>query len=222
MEEKNIDWREYFKQFAKTAAIKSKDPSTKVGAVIIDKNNRIISTGFNGFPQRCQNIMMSYDRPDKYGSIIHAEMNALIYAKTDLTGMTLFCTEAPCDNCLKHIIASNISKVIYENSEIMKNRGTPEELKTLRRLLKATPDLIVENVNGLKYLDDLDEKASPFEKFHPHGKFYSREELREGNEYIVFENNQTPITRVKVKCGILYENFGLRFKETNNVSFLKI
>jgi dCMP deaminase len=48
-----VNWNEYFFKFAEVAALKSKDPRRQVGCVIVDSNNRIISTGFNGFPKKC-------------------------------------------------------------------------------------------------------------------------------------------------------------------------
>lgn len=216
-----ISWKEYFKNFSNIAALKSKDPSAQVGAVIVDENKRIISTGYNGFPEDCRDIYMSYDRPEKYGSIIHAEMNAILYAKQKLDNTIIYITDAPCDNCLKHIIVSKIKKVYYQSADIMQRRGTEEQFKTIRRLIKAS-DIIVENINGMSYIDEL-QMCFPFEQFHPHEKIYQRNELRENNEYIVVDCNGNQIIRIKIHTGLIYINSKTKTTEyDSNYTFLKI
>lgn len=92
----------------------SHDPSTKVGSIIVDDNKRIISTGYNGFPQKIDDVEEHYsDRNLKYNMILHAEENALIFAKRDLTGCTIYTTPlAPCSRCAAKIIQSGITNVV--------------------------------------------------------------------------------------------------------------
>lgn len=86
-----MDWDEYFLNIAKTVAERSKDPSTKVGAVIIDKHRRPVSFGYNGLIQGADESKLTLsERPLKYYEVIHSEMNAILFAKTDLTGCTLY------------------------------------------------------------------------------------------------------------------------------------
>lgn len=116
-------WDSYFISLCCTISSKSKDPRTRVGCCIVDKSNKIISTGYNGFPscivddpKILATREVSMDSPiTKYDCIIHAEMNALLHAKTDLFGTTLYCTHHPCisGGCLKHIIACGIHRVVY-------------------------------------------------------------------------------------------------------------
>ena len=96
----------------------SKDPSTRVGAVIAD-DKRIISLGYNGFPPGIADDERLLDREQKYEIIIHAEINAMANAHTDITGCDLYVWPMPpCARCATHIIANRIGRVFYpEGSE---------------------------------------------------------------------------------------------------------
>lgn len=91
----------------------SKDPSTRVGAVIADGEYRIVSTGFNGFPRGVQD-KVDVARETKLMRTIHAEDNAILFARRDLRGMRLFVSRPPCANCAAKIIQSGIAQVAYE------------------------------------------------------------------------------------------------------------
>ena len=81
-----MDNDKYFIELAKSVALKSEDPSTKVGCVIVNKQNQVISTGYNNFIIGADKKYMSIDKPMRYLLSVHAEMRALIYAKTSLDG----------------------------------------------------------------------------------------------------------------------------------------
>lgn len=128
----------YFLDLAKTVASASKDPSTKVGAVVVDSSNKIVSTGYNGFVMGCNESLMTFDRPMKYRLIIHAEANALLFAKQDLKNCKIYITDAPCDDCLKLILQSGIREVYYTNLGPMAVRGTEDQKKAVELLIQAT------------------------------------------------------------------------------------
>jgi dCMP deaminase len=128
----------YFLDLAKTVASASKDPSTKVGAVVVDSSNKIVSTGYNGFVMGCNESLMTFDRPMKYRLIIHAEANALLFAKQDLKNCKIYITDAPCDDCLKLILQSGIREVYYTNLGPMSVRGTEDQKKAVELLIQAT------------------------------------------------------------------------------------
>ncbi len=92
----------------------SKDPSTKVGAVITDEKNRIISIGFNGFPRNVEDKPSRLrNRKEKYKFVVHGEINAIVFAKQDLTGATLYTWPfPPCADCAGIIIQSGIKRVV--------------------------------------------------------------------------------------------------------------
>lgn len=94
----------------------SKDPSTHCGAVITRPDLTVVSTGFNGFPIGTPDDLLDYkDRELKLSQVVHAEMNAIVNARADLSGMGMF-TWPPgygptCDRCAAHVIQSGITYV---------------------------------------------------------------------------------------------------------------
>ena len=159
---KKTSWDEYFIGIAEQVAKKSKDPSTKTSGVIVDKKNRPISFGYNGFVAGCDEKQMSQERPIKYHLVIHGEMNAILFAKRDLEGCTLYNLYAPCENCLKHIIQSGIKKIIYKNPVVESKVNNNEKSMTtsvtneaITRLLLSMPDFECYNINGKSYLEEM-------------------------------------------------------------------
>ena len=107
------NWHNRFLELATHISSWSKDPSTKVGAVIT-RGNRIISTGFNGPPQKVHDLQERFlDREMKLKMTLHAEINAILFAKQDLKGCTLYCTHPPCTQCAAMIIQSGLEEVIF-------------------------------------------------------------------------------------------------------------
>lgn len=104
-------WEKRFIQMAELVASWSKDPSTQCGCVI-SKGNRSISSGYNGYPIGVEDTIKD-PREIKYEKTVHAEINAILFAKQDLTGCTLYVTPLPpCARCAAVIIQSGIKKVI--------------------------------------------------------------------------------------------------------------
>lgn len=109
-----MNWDEYFLSIAQVAALKSKDPSTKVGAVVVSPDNKQLSTGYNGFPHGIADTSERLnDRATKYSLVVHAEMNAILSAQSSLRGWTIYTTLMPCDKCFLHIIQAGIRRVVY-------------------------------------------------------------------------------------------------------------
>ena len=112
---------EWFMRIAYTVAMRSKDPSTKVGAVIVEpRTDSIVSTGYNGFSRGSKLDKMKVfweDRDLKYPNVIHAEVNAVGNAAavgTRTLGCTLYSTLFPCNACAKSIIAAGITRIVTE------------------------------------------------------------------------------------------------------------
>ena len=112
-------WSERFMHLAEHVAAWSKDPSTQVGCVIVDKHNRVVSLGFNGFPRGIKDLANRYeDKETKYLFVAHAERNALDNAPLSVEGCTLYSPLLPCNECAKSIIQKGITKVVsYEPTE---------------------------------------------------------------------------------------------------------
>lgn len=147
-----MNWKEYYMSIAETVSQKSKDPSTKVGCVIISEDNKPISFGYNGFVAGCDESFMTFEKPMKYYLTIHAEMNALISAQRSLKGSTVYVTHLSCENCMKHLIQAGVKKIVYKYSNTAGNYFDSEVCDALRRLIKAS-GIEVEDMNGNKFLD---------------------------------------------------------------------
>ena len=106
-------WDLRFLEMARNAASWSKDPSTKVGAVIVDDDKRVISVGYNGFPKGVTDDERLNDREEKYKMIVHAERNALLFANKDVRNCNLFTYPfMPCSVCAGMIIQAGIKRVV--------------------------------------------------------------------------------------------------------------
>ena len=135
-----ISWDEYFMGVALLAAERSKDPNTQVGACIVDDQNRILSTGYNGFPHGCSDDEFPWNRDEslgetKYQFVVHAELNAILNARgKSLSGSKVYVALFPCNECAKAIIQAGISEVIYLSD---KYHYTPSTVASRRMLAAA-------------------------------------------------------------------------------------
>lgn len=106
-------WDTRMLQLAALTATWSKDPSTKVGAVITDGANRVVSQGYNGLPRGVSDDpAILADRDEKLRRTIHAEMNAVLFAGRPLTGYTIYVTHPPCARCAAVLIQAGIRRVV--------------------------------------------------------------------------------------------------------------
>ena len=119
MQKDSRDWDSWFIGLADYIATASKDPSTKVGAVIVDKDRRLVSMGYNGFAKGvCDSDERLNNREIKYKMVIHAEANAILFANKSLEDCTLYTTPImPCAACASMIIQKGIKRVVSPYSE---------------------------------------------------------------------------------------------------------
>ncbi len=116
-----LSWDEYFMGVASLSALRSKDPSTQVGACIVSSDNRILSVGYNGAPNGFKDDYFPWEREGdslntKYLYVCHAEMNAILNFRghrKDFEGSKLYVALFPCNECAKAIIQCGIKEVIY-------------------------------------------------------------------------------------------------------------
>ena len=118
----SISWDSYFMSIAVLSSKRSKDPNTKVGAVIIDSNNRVISVGYNGFPNVISELdndkEYSWDKTQKHLYVVHAEENCILNGNgKSYEDCTMYCTLFPCNKCAQSIVQTGIKKVIYLNKK---------------------------------------------------------------------------------------------------------
>ena len=126
-------WDYRFLELCKLVSSWSKDPSTKVGAVIVDQDKRVVSLGYNGFPKGVNDFDSRYDdRSLKYKYVVHAERNAIVFAKTDLKDCIIYTWPLmPCSACAGIIIQSGIKKVI---SVVNDNERWSEEFEFSKQM----------------------------------------------------------------------------------------
>jgi dCMP deaminase len=116
-----MNWVEYFKNIAEVVKTKSKDINTQIGAVIVGKDNEIVSTGYNSFPRGINDeVIERQERPEKYYWMSHAEINSIINAARNgvsTKGTTMYLTcGTPCCDCTRAIINAGISKVYMHSN----------------------------------------------------------------------------------------------------------
>jgi dCMP deaminase len=130
-------WDERFLALAQWIAGWSKDPSTKCGA-IITRGKHVVSLGFNGFPAGCDDSAILYeDRKLKYPRIIHAEINAILSSKQDLTDCTIYVSPLlPCSRCAAAIIQSGITTVISYTPTPEHTERWGESMKTSKAMFE--------------------------------------------------------------------------------------
>ena len=139
-----IDWNDYFMGLAHLSAMRSKDPSTQVGAVIVDERKRVVSIGYNGMPYGCDDDEFAWEREGqfldtKYPYVVHAELNAILNAPRPVIGCTIYVSLFPCNECAKAIIQSGIKCIVYEDD---KYADTDATKASKRMLLSAGVELI--------------------------------------------------------------------------------
>ncbi len=101
---------------ADTVRLRSPDAKTQVGAVLVGPNDRIISTGYNGPPAGYPDDLIDWSNRDFiHPRVVHAEMNAILYAGGRYEGATIYTTLSPCKECLKLIAAAGIKTIIYKD-----------------------------------------------------------------------------------------------------------
>jgi len=117
----SMTWSTYFMTNSLVASFRSKDVKSQTGACIVDRDNRIVSSGYNGLPRGCDDNVYYFWRDDddsdvlnsKHTYVVHAEQNAIYNATKDVAGCTLYTTLYPCIHCAKAISQVGMSKVVY-------------------------------------------------------------------------------------------------------------
>ena len=138
-----LTWEEYFMGLAHLSGLRSKDPNTQVGAVIVDENNRVVSIGYNGFPSGVSDDEFPWGREGgvldtKYAFVVHAELNAILNSQRSVRGCTIYVSLFPCNECAKAIIQSGIRRIVYESD---KYDGVDTNIASKRMLRAAGVEL---------------------------------------------------------------------------------
>ena len=157
-----LSWDEYFMGVAKLSALRSKDPSTQVGACIVGDDNRILSIGYNGTPNGFPDSDFPWDREGdalntKYFYVCHAELNAILNFRgnrRDLEGARIYVALFPCNECAKAIIQCGIKEVVYLSD---KYNGTEGNIASKRLFDKCGVTYRMVNVKNKEITLNLEE-----------------------------------------------------------------
>lgn len=110
-----MDWHQYFMSMVHLCAMKSRDPSSKIGAVVVGPDRAIRSTGYNGLPRGVEYAPGRDEKPEKYYWYEHAERNSVFNAArigVSTLGCTMYVNVMPCADCARAIINSGIREVV--------------------------------------------------------------------------------------------------------------
>lgn len=145
------NWDKRFIDLAEHIANWSKDPSRKIGAIIVDKDNRIISTGYNGFAKGIEDTQERLENKDiKRSLMIHAEENAILHARQNLSDCKIYIYGyCCCVHCASLLIQTGIKEVIYKNSnkDNIVSEFWKENLKLATNLLKEA-NITIREIKG--------------------------------------------------------------------------
>ena len=135
-------WDLRFLEMARNAASWSKDPSTKVGAIIVDDDKRVISVGYNGFPKGVRDDERLDDRQEKYKIIVHGGRNALLFANTDVKNCHIYTYPfLPCSVCAGMIIQAGIKRVVSVKNN---NLRWQQDFKVSRKMFQEAEIHVIE------------------------------------------------------------------------------
>ena len=126
-----LSWDEYFMAIACLSSMRSKDPSTQVGACIVGLDNRILSIGYNGAPNGFSDHSFPWDRTGdmlntKYAYVCHAEMNAILNyrgSRHELENAKIYVDLFPCNECAKLIVQAGIKEVLFLSDKFKDKEG---------------------------------------------------------------------------------------------------
>ena len=142
-----LSWDEYFMGISILTGLRSKDPSSQVGACIVSEDNKILSMGYNGFPTGCSDDEFPWGREGshwetKYPYVTHSELNAILnYRGGSLEGAKIYVSLFPCNECAKAIIQAGIKTIIYDSDKY----ADTEAVIASKRMLSAA------GVNFIQY-----------------------------------------------------------------------
>jgi dCMP deaminase len=152
MMQANSKWDARFMKLARDISGWSKDPSSKIGAVIVDDERRILSTGYNGFPRGVEDTEERLnDREQKYPRIVHAEANALLsalYNGVSVKGATLYVWGLPvCSECTKLVIQSGIKRIVITYPEYAPEKWQTQWNEISKPMIKETGVISITYLN---------------------------------------------------------------------------
>lgn len=142
-----ICWDKRFLRLAQEVSTWSKDPTTKVGCVLVNDKHRVVALGYNGFPRGVRDLTSRYNnREVKHTLIQHAEANAVLNAVGSTEGTTAYVTRGPCTTCAGLLINAGVIRIVAQvtQEELLKHRSR----HNLVSLMCKEADVLLETING--------------------------------------------------------------------------
>ena len=140
----NLNWDKRFLRLADEVASWSKDPSTKVGCVLVDDKKRVIGLGYNGFARGVPDKATSYqNRPLKYQMIIHAEANAILNAVGNTEGSHAYVSQRPCASCMALLIQAGVTSCISRTPPVALAERFSESFAISDAMANGTMDMFL-------------------------------------------------------------------------------
>ena len=151
-------WLRRFMDLAEHISTWSKDPSTKIGAIIVNRDKVIVGAGYNGFPRKVADYDHRYaSREEKYRMIIHAEMNAILNASASVKNCSLFTWPLmPCSRCATMVIQAGITEIYYPNFPLdhpmneAKSRWAEDSIYSVQMFKEAGVRTVLVDSSGVK------------------------------------------------------------------------
>ena len=146
-----VNYDDYFLAMCYLVAMRSIDPSTKCGAVLVSKEHKVLSTGYNGPIRGADDFKIPLYRPAKYAHLLHAEENCLLAyngGSQDLIGSTMYVTGRPCHKCLRMILQKGIGNIVYTNGNLAVMQDNSEK-EIVDLMLSYSPEVAIRTVNNL-------------------------------------------------------------------------
>jgi dCMP deaminase len=148
----NSKWDNRFMRLAREISTWSKDPSSKIGAVIVDDERRILSTGYNGFPRGIADTEERLNnKEEKYPRVIHAEMNAILaalYNGVSVKGATLYVWDLPvCADCTKSVIQAGIRRIVMTYPEYAPEKWQKQWNELSKPMIEEVGNISITYVN---------------------------------------------------------------------------
>ncbi len=145
------NWDQYFLDLAEQVSRRSPDPNTKHGCVLVDSGRRVLSTGYNGPLSGLPHDLIQFTRPEKYDWFIHAEDNAVAFARCDLRGATAYVTGTPCVACFRRLLQVGVHRIVQgdRQSACLEER----EMDACQKMARALEiEWAVYGINGIQHL----------------------------------------------------------------------
>ncbi len=144
-------WNEYYMGMAFQIAMRSIDPSTKQGCIVVGPHHEPLTLGYNSPPRGCLDHLIPITRPEKYPYMIHAEENAIANAARKgiaLIDSTFYITGHPCSDCFKLMLQVGAKKIIYGPVTSNQKCISPKDLEAIALMLKGREGFPFEKFSG--------------------------------------------------------------------------